>query len=54
MRERVERMIIGEKIESDHHPVRVWIKGEIEKGETKKGEEKDEEGRLGRERKRAI
>lgn len=28
MRERVERMIIEDRVESDHHPVVVWMKGE--------------------------
>lgn len=30
-KQRVERMVIGDRIDSDHHPVEVWIKGKGEK-----------------------
>lgn len=33
-------MIVNEKVESDHHPVKVWIKGERERREKSKGESK--------------
>lgn len=40
VREEVEKMVVGEKIDSDHHPVEVWIKGEKERRERRRKEEK--------------
>lgn len=31
VKERMEKMRIGDKIDSDHHPLEIWIKGEVEK-----------------------
>lgn len=31
VKERMEKMRIGDKIDSDHHPLEVWIKGEVKK-----------------------
>ena len=45
-RERVERMEVAERIDPDHHPVVVWLRGEVgEQGERRKkggGEERGE------------
>ncbi|KMQ87041.1 hypothetical protein RF55_13795 [Lasius niger] len=40
MRERMERLEVGEEVDSDHHPVVIWMKGK----------ERDSEGRRGRAR----
>jgi len=37
VKERVERMGIGERIDSDHHPVIVWIKGRVRREERRGG-----------------
>lgn len=34
-KEKIRRMRIGDKMDSDHHPVKVWLEEKIEK--TKKG-----------------
>lgn len=40
-REKVERMEVGDRIESDHHSVVVWLRGEgWEEGEGEGGKEK--------------
>jgi len=38
VKERVERMRVGDKIDSEHHPLDVWIKGEIERRRGGSGE----------------
>lgn len=35
MREKVERMVIKERIESDHHPVVMWMKGKYKSEENR-------------------
>jgi len=39
VKERIERMRVGDKIDSDHHPVEVWIKGVEKKRRESKGQE---------------
>lgn len=40
IRKNVRRVYIGEKIDSDHHPVEIWIKGEGRKRKENKGKKK--------------
>ena len=41
-RERVERLEVGDRVDSDHHPVAVWLRGE---GRERSGRRKKGEGR---------
>lgn len=36
----MERMMVGNRIESDHQPVEVWLRGEVKKRESIKGRKK--------------
>lgn len=44
VKERVKRMRIGDKVDSDHHSLEVWIKGEIEKERKGTGERRTGRG----------
>lgn len=46
IREEMRRVVVEEKIDSDHHPIVVWVRKrrEIGKGEERVGEEKEAEG----------
>lgn len=44
VRERVERVRIGDRIDSDHHPVKMWIKDRGGKERGRKNEEKEWRG----------
>lgn len=44
MKQRMERMVIEDRINSNHHPVEVWIK---EKGEKETREERERGNRSG-------
>lgn len=39
MREAVERMRVGDKIDSDHHSIEIWMKGETGRRGRNKGVE---------------
>ncbi|XP_024875210.1 ABC transporter F family member 4-like [Temnothorax curvispinosus] len=36
VRERVERLEVGERVDSDHHPVTLWMRGKLEKDQKKR------------------
>lgn len=38
VREKVERLEIGEEVESDHQPVIAWVRGRVGRGEERQGE----------------
>ncbi|XP_024877156.1 golgin subfamily A member 6-like protein 22, partial [Temnothorax curvispinosus] len=40
VRERVERLEVGERVDSDHHPVTIWMRGKLEKDQRKRVEER--------------
>lgn len=44
---RVERLRVGDKIDSDHHPLEVWIRGERRYRERSKGGRDDLKGDMG-------
>lgn len=45
VKDRIERMRVGNRIDSDYQPVEVWLRGEIERGkEEEKEEDKGGEG----------
>jgi len=59
LKEEIKKMEIGDKVESDHHPIIVWIKGKVEREERREtrgerpkgiGTWNEEEGRKFRER----
>lgn len=41
VRDRVEKLMVGDSVESDHHPLEVWMKGDgegrMEKGKKREG-----------------
>lgn len=53
VKDRIKRMRIGDKVDSDHHPLEVWIKGAVQRRRERRREGKrnsdrgrwDEEGR---------
>jgi len=38
-RERIGKMKIGDKIDSDHHPLEIWVEGETQRGRKKDKEQ---------------
>lgn len=53
-REEVKRVVVGERVESDHQPLIVWIRGK-EEGKEGGGEREGERERsMNRKRKRAV
>lgn len=51
VRDRIKRMTVGDRVDSDHHLVEVWLKGEV-RGKKNRGVDRkcwrgfwDEEGR---------
>lgn len=44
VRGRIKRMRTGDRIDSDHHPVEVWIEGRVER--RKRGERRERAGRV--------
>lgn len=44
VRGRIKRMRIGDRIDSDHHPVEVWIEGRVER--RKREERRERAGRM--------
>lgn len=47
MEKKVERIRIGDKVNSDHHPIEVWIRGEIEEKCGRRGRIDRQKGNMG-------